>query len=230
VTLAPEGGAHQSVITPSVGLEQPGCIAWEPAFSQDLEWTLLHALGRLGRPDGSSAYFRLSTRPIDQALAAVPTTPAERAARRRDVLAGGYRLREAAGGPALILVGMGVVLPEVLAAADEFASVGVPVDVVCLTSADLVFRALQARRGLRSGDDGILDRLFPADRAAPMVTVLDGHPHTLSFLAGIHGFPATGLGVSDFGRSGDVGDLYRAFGIDTVTIDGAAWDLLDEAR
>ena len=75
VTLAPEGGAHQSVITPSVGLEQPGCTAWEPAFVQDLEWALLHALGRLGTPDGTSAYFRLSSRPIDQALAAVPEGP-----------------------------------------------------------------------------------------------------------------------------------------------------------
>ncbi|HZI39853.1 MAG TPA: pyruvate dehydrogenase, partial [Acidimicrobiia bacterium] len=230
VTLAPEGGAHQSIITPSVGLEQPGCVAWEPAFGQDLEWTLLHALGRLGRPDGSSAYFRLSTRPIDQALAAPPTDAAQREQRRQDVLAGGYRLRTASGAPpAIILVGAGVVLPEVLAAADELASVGVGADVICLTSPDLVYRALQARRGLRPGDDGILDTLFPADRAAPIVTVLDGHPHTLSFLAGIHGQRTTGLGVSDFGRSGDVDDLYRAFGIDATTIVGAAWDLLDEA-
>ena len=78
VTLGPEGGAHQSVITPSVGIEQPGCVAWEPAFGQDLEWCLLHALSRLGRPDGTSAYFRLSTRPIDQALHA-------RHARRRRI-------------------------------------------------------------------------------------------------------------------------------------------------
>jgi pyruvate dehydrogenase E1 component len=230
VTLAPEGGAHQSIITPSVGLEQPGCVSWEPAFGQDLEWTLLHALGRLGRPDGTSAYFRLSTRPIDQALAAVPTDATEREQRRQDVLAGGYFLRTAPGAPpAVTLVGMGVVLPEVMAAAEQFASVGVAADVVCLTSADLVYRALQARRGLRPGDDGILDRLFPAERAAPIVTVLDGHPHTLSFLGGIHGSPTTGLGVSDFGRSGDVDDLYKAFGIDPSTIIGAAWDLLDEA-
>ncbi|HEV8624124.1 MAG TPA: pyruvate dehydrogenase, partial [Acidimicrobiia bacterium] len=230
VTLAPEGGAHQSIISPSIGLEQPGCVAWEPAFGQDLEWTLLHALGHLGRPDGCSAYFRLSTRPIDQALAAVPTDAAEREQRRHDVLAGGYRLRTAPGAPpAITLVGAGVVLPEVLAAADELASVGVGADVVCLTSADLVYRALQARRGLRPGDDGILDRLFPAERAAPIVTVLDGHPHTLSFLGGIHGRPTTGLGVSDFGRSGDVDDLYGAFGIDPTTIVGAAWDLLDAA-
>src|SRR5215211_6432327 len=71
VTLAPEGGAHQSITTPSIGLEQPGCVAWEPAFAQDLEWTFLHAASQVGRPDGSSAYLRLSTRPVDQSLAAV---------------------------------------------------------------------------------------------------------------------------------------------------------------
>ena len=83
VTLGPEGGAHQSIVTPSAGIEQPGCVAWEPAFAQDLEWTFLHALSRLGRPDGGSAYFRLSTRPIEQSLAAVPPEPAERERRRR---------------------------------------------------------------------------------------------------------------------------------------------------
>jgi pyruvate dehydrogenase E1 component len=228
VTLAPEGGAHQSIITPSIGLEQPGCIAWEPAFGQDLEWALLHALGRLGSSDGTSAYFRLSTRPLDQTLADLPTGPAERDERRRDVLAGGYRLRTATGPPRVTLVGTGVVMPEVLAAATDLASFGLAVDVVCLTSADLVYRALQARRGLRPGDDGILDRLFPRDRAAPIVTVLDGHPHTLAFLGGIHGRPTTGLGVTDFGRSGDVADLYHSFGIDPATIVGAAWDLIDD--
>jgi pyruvate dehydrogenase E1 component len=229
VTLAPEGGAHQSIITPSVGLEQPRCIAWEPAFGQDLEWALLYALSRLGRPDGTSSYFRLSTRPIDQALAQVPTDPAGRDARRRAVLAGGYRVRSATGVPALTLVGVGVMLPEVCAAADALATAGVACDVVCLTSADLVFRAMQARQGLGEGDDGILDELFPAGRAAPIVTVLDGHPHTLSFLSAIRRVPIACLGVDDFGQSGDVEDLYRYFGIDTDTIVGAAVDLLEDA-
>src|SRR5918997_5316470 len=84
VTLGPEGGAHQSVVTPSLGIEQPGVVAWEPAFAQDLEWTFLHALSRLGRPDGSAAYFRLSTRPIDQAL---------HTGTRAEAIAGGYRLQ-----------------------------------------------------------------------------------------------------------------------------------------
>jgi pyruvate dehydrogenase E1 component len=92
VTLAPEGGAHQSVTTPSIGLEQPGCISYEPAFAIDTEWVLLASLARLGKPDGTSAYLRLSTRPVNQALAAVPADPAARERRRRQVVAGAYCL------------------------------------------------------------------------------------------------------------------------------------------
>jgi pyruvate dehydrogenase E1 component len=226
VTLAPEGGAHQSVTTPSVGLEQPGCVAWEPAFGQDLEWTLLHALSRLGGPNGISFYFRLSTRPIDQALARVPADASARAERRRAVLAGGYRLREAARKPQVTLVGTGAMMPEVSAAADELEAGGIAVDVLCLTSPSLVFRALQARRGLASADESVLSHLFPPERAASMVSVLDGHPHTLSFLGGVHGLPCASLGVSDFGQSGDLPDLYRHFGIDADTIVGAAYDVM----
>jgi pyruvate dehydrogenase E1 component len=99
--------------------------------------------------------------------------------------------------------------------------------VLCLTSADLVFRAAQSRRGLADGDDSIIERLLPADRAAPIVTVVDGHPHTLAFLAATCGVRGSSLGVDDFGQVGDVDDLYRHFGIDTQTIVGAVWDLLD---
>jgi pyruvate dehydrogenase E1 component len=227
VTLAPEGGAHQSIITPSVGLEQPRCIAWEPAFGQDLEWTLLRALSLLGKPGGSSSYFRLSTRPLDQGLAAVPEDEDERERRRGLALAGGYPLRTAAASkPDVVLAGAGAIMPEVLEAADELAAAGIACDVICITSADLVFRALQARQGLADGDPGILDQLLPPERAAPIVTVLDGHPHTLSFLSGIRCVPVASLGVDDFGQSGDVPDLYRAFGIDSDTIVGAASDLI----
>lgn len=226
VTLAPEGGAHQSITTPSVGLEQPRCVAWEPAFGQDLEWTLLHALAQLGKPDGASSYFRLTTRPISQVVAAVPDEPDERECRRQQVLGGGYRLRTAESTPRISLVGVGAIMPEVVYAADLLSESGIATDVVCLTSPDLLFRALQARQGLLDGPDWILDAIFPAERAAPIVSVLDGHPHTLSFLSAIRCQPIACLGVSDFGQSGDVGDLYEHFGLDTDTIIGAALDLL----
>jgi pyruvate dehydrogenase E1 component len=225
VTLAPEGGAHQSITTPSVGLEQPGCTTYEPAFAIDVEWTLLAALARLGRPDGTSAYLRLSTRPVDQTLAAVPADPAAREHRRRQVVAGAYPLRRAAGAPAVTLAVMGALVPEALAAADRLAALGVPADVVCVTSPGLLFDALQARAGRAAGETWILDAAFPARRAAPMVTALDGHPHTLAFLAGIHQVRAAHLGVTRFGQSGDLHDVHRHHGLDTDSIVRAALDL-----
>lgn len=226
VTLAPEGGAHQSITTPSVGLEQPKCIAWEPAFAQDLEWTLLHALSLLGRKGGVSSYFRLSTRGVAQALASVPTDPAGRRRRQDEVIRGAYALERCAGAPDVTLVGMGAVMPNVCEAADALGGTGVAVDVICLTSADLVFRAIQARLGLGDHRDfSILDEVFPAERAAPIVAVLDGHPHTLSFLGNICHTPVASLGVTNFGESGDVDDLHEHFGIDADTIIGAAIDL-----
>jgi pyruvate dehydrogenase E1 component len=226
VALAPEGGAHQSITTPSVGLEQPGCVSYDPAFAIDVEWTLLASLGRLGRPDGTSAYLRLSTRPVEQALAAVPTDAAARERRRRQVVAGAYPLRRV-DQPALTIAAMGAVLPEALAAADRLAESGTATDVVCVTSAGLLFDAVQARAGHTSGPSWILDAAFPARRATPLVTVLDGHPHTLAFLAGINQVRAAHLGVSRFGQSGDLDDVFRHHGLDTDSIVRAGLDLID---
>src|SRR5215472_1342623 len=227
VSLAPEGGAHQSITTPSIGIEQPGCVTYEPAFAVDTEWCLLASLARLGRPDGSSAYLRLSTRPVSQTLAAIPADPAARERRRRQVVAGAYPLHRPAGAPAVTIAVMGAVVPEALSAAERLAEIGTPADVVCVTSPGLLFRALRARQGLGagSGEPWILEQAFPAARATPLVTVLDGHPHTLSFLATVHQVPHAALGVSQFGQSGSIEDLYRYNGIDTDSIIRAALDL-----
>ena len=226
VTLAPEGGAHQSIKTPSIGLEQPECVAYEPAFALDTEWCLLASMAQIGRPGGKSAYLRLSTRPIDQSLAAIPADPAARERRRRNTVAGAYLLRRVET-PALTLVTMGALVPETLVAADRLAEQGFAADVVVVTSPGLLFEALQARRGLAQAPEWILETVFPADRAAPMVTVLDGHPHTLAFLAGINRVPAAHLGVSKFGQSGDLDSVYRWHGIDADAIIGASLDLVD---
>jgi pyruvate dehydrogenase E1 component len=216
VTLGPEGGAHQSVITPSIGIEQPGCVAWEPAFGQDLEWTLLQALSRLGRPGGESAYFRLSTRPIDQAL---------HTGTREEVLAGGYRLRPA-DDPDVRIAVMGALVPEAIEGVRMLEEeAGVRAEVVCVTSADLLFRSFQARAGLGEGDPRTVDRLFGG--GVPIVTLVDGHPHTLAFLGGVGGDRIACLGVQRFGQSGDIGELYEHHQIDAESVVGAALDLLD---
>jgi pyruvate dehydrogenase E1 component len=222
VSLAPEGGAHQSITTPSIGIEQPSCISYEPAFALDTEWCLLASLARLGKPGGCSAYLRLSTRPVSQKLADVPADPAARERRRRQVVAGAYPLRRVSQ-PRVTIAAMGAVLPEALAAAERLPAA----DVVCITSPGLLFRALRIRQGLQEpGESWILDQAFPADRATPLVTVLDGHPHTLAFLATINRVPHAALGVAQFGQSGSIEDLYRYNGIDTDSIIRAALDLL----
>lgn len=225
VTLAAEGGAHQSVTTPSIGIEQPGCTTYEPAFAIDVEWCLLSALARLGKPTGSSTYLRLSTRPVNQKLAGVPKDPAARERRRQQVVAGAYSLRRPRE-PAVTIAAMGALLPEALAAADRLDELQCPADVVCVTSPGLLFRALQARRGNSDDSSWILDQAFPAHRAAPMLTVLDGHPHTLAFLANINQVASNNLGVTRFGQSGDLEDVYYHHGIDTDSIIRSALDLV----
>ena len=226
VTLAPEGGAHQSITTPSLGIEQPGCTTWEPAFVLDTEWILLSALSSLGKPDGGSAYLRLSTRPVDQSLAQVPADPAARERRRRQVLAGAYALRRTEA-PQVTIAAMGAMVTEALAAADRLAQQGIAADVVCVTSPGLLFRAIQASADLGAAGTWILDQAFPAARATPLVTVLDGHPHTLAFLANIRRVPLRALGVTRFGQSGSLAEVYRYHGIDTDSIVRAALDLTD---
>ncbi|GLY73910.1 transketolase-like TK C-terminal-containing protein [Actinoallomurus iriomotensis] len=226
VTLAPEGGAHQSITTPSIALEQPGCVAYEPAFAIDVEWTLLASLARLGRPDGGSAYLRLSTRPVDQTLASVPADPAARERRRRQVVAGAYPLRRA-DDPAVTIAAMGALVPEALAAAERLESAGVGTDVICVTSPGLLFEALLSRQGSAEGPSWILDQVFPSARATPLVTVLDGHPHTLAFLTGVNNVRGMALGVTRFGQSGSLEDVYRHHGIDTDSIIRSALDLAE---
>ena len=241
VTLAPEGGAHQSTITASVGLELPNVTFIEPAYAGALDWLLCGALQAIAAantaPPGTaitesgSYYFRLSTRAIDQDPFTMARDRLGDAILRRQVLAGGYRLVDAgpsaaAGAPAVILAGSGAVLPEVLAAAAELADEGIAAHVIDITSADRLYRAWQRtlRQGVRTAttpsDPGALRTVFPG--RAPVVTVHDAASHTLSWLGSALGVPAVSLGVDSFGQSGSVSDLYRAHDLDAGSIVNAA--------
>jgi len=141
-------------------------------------------------------------------------------------VAGAYLLRRAGGAPAVTIAAMGASVPEALAAADRLAALGHGADVVCVTSPGLLFDAVQARGGRGDGESWILDAAFPARRAAPLVTLLDGHPHTLAFLAGVHGMRAAHLGVTRFGQSGDLESVHRHHGLDADSVVAAALDLV----
>ena len=230
VTLAPEGGAHQSSITPSIGLELPGLDYVEPAFAQPLDWLLCDGLRRLAEPDGSSLYLRLSTRPIDQTPFAdcAEATDIERL--RQDVLAGGYRLREPDGAPAeVVLATCGPVTPEVLGAADILADEGLTSVVLDLTSPGRLYRDWRvslrsASREARTAHPTFhLARLLAHhERGLPIVTVHDAASHHLAWLGAVFGTRTVPVGVDEFGQSGTIADLYESFDLTSGQIANAA--------
>jgi pyruvate dehydrogenase E1 component len=224
VSLSPEGGAHQSVITPGIGVALPAIVYYEPTFGQEVEWILLDAIRRLVNRDGSaeSVYLRLSTKPVDQALAPAPS-PAYREA----VLRGGYRLIDARERPgydpeanAVHIFAAGVMVPEAVEASHALAGAGICASVFAVTSPDLLYR------GMRTTKPYVLDLVTADEEGVPVVSVLDGHSHALAFLGGALGVPQLPLGVDHFGQSGARGDLYRHYRIDATAIARAAHTLL----
>lgn len=233
ITLSPEGGAHQSTVTPSLGIELPGLHFYEPCFAREVEWCLLDGLrGCLAGEDGYATYLRLTTRAIDQTLLEPALARYGEAELRRQVLAGGYRLVEPPAelvGPLVHIAVAGALVPEAVAAAAELHQEGVAATVLNLTSADRLYashrryRRAHVIQATASGAVGHLSELIrPGERRAPIVTVLDGASHSLAFLGGVFGAPVVPLGVDRFGQSGSRADLYREEVVDPASIVNAA--------
>jgi len=194
ITRAPEGGAHQSTITPGLGITLPNLHAYEPCFALETEWMLLEALRQCcERAHGTSTYLRLSTRLVDQRLLQPALERFGEETLRRNTLLGGYRLLEGTAecahpepGYAVYLVGAGAVLPEVVAAAQLLQQEGIAATVLNLTSADRLYHGWRTS----TRDDHQLARLVPpVDRHVPIVTVQDGASHTLAWLGSVYGAP-----------------------------------------
>jgi len=227
VTLAPEGGAHQSTITPSVGLELPGVTASEPAYAQCLDWLLCDALADIGRVEGRAHYLRLSTRPVDQTPFSIAKERLGTERLRHDVLKGAYVLRppSPSGGAALTMLASGPVMPEVLAAAGELEEEGVAATVIDVTSLDRLYRDWRgrletaARSASVSPRPGHLEQLLVgAHRDAPIVTIHDAASHAMAWVGSVLGQRLVPIGVDRFGESGTLNEVYGAVGLDAETI------------
>ena len=229
-------------MTPSLGIELPGLRGYEPVFAREVAWTLLEGIrGCLDPGDGFATYLRLATRPIDQSLAAPVEERLGLDGWREAVLAGGYRLIDAAeaieplppGSPVVHVVAAGAIVPEAVAAVRTLHQEEIAANLIVITSAERLAagqhggRVDAMRRG-RPDDVGHLGTLIPrGQRRAPIVTVADAASHALSFIGGVFGAPVVPLGVDTFGQSGTIPDLYAYAGIDADHIVEAAILALD---
>lgn len=237
ITLAPEGGAHQSTITGSIGIELPGISTYEPCFGQELEWILLAGLENI-RTRSNSTYLRLTSKPVDQSLLAVPADADEREHLRQQVIRGAYRLVDCRnevgyqpGKNIVHIFAVGAMIAEAVAASRQLAEQGVLANVFNVTGAGPLYREFQnSLHVAMSGEkkpSHLLEELVPAaERDVPVVTVVDGHPHSMAWIGAALNAPSFPLGVVGFGQSGTVGDLYKEYQIDAASIQSACHQAL----
>ena len=223
LTLGPEGGAHQSINTPLIGMGQPGLAYFEPAYADEVALFMRWAFEHMQKPDGSSVYLRLSTRQVPQVQRAGTAWEA-------DALKGGYWLRQPAPGAEAAIVFTGAIAPEVLAAFDQLADDIPGLGVLNVTSPDVLHRDWSASKAARWTDtpmqtchaEDLLSVLAPD---AGLVTVIDGSPGALSWLGGVSGMRVSPLGTDRFGQTGDLIDLYDTYRLDAVAIIDAMAEL-----
>ncbi|MCZ6622732.1 MAG: pyruvate dehydrogenase [Deltaproteobacteria bacterium] len=229
VTLSTEGGAHQSLITQSIGAELPELSAYEPCFGQELEWIMMDALEQI-RLRKRSTYLRLSTKNVDQKLLEVPTDPEARERLRQQVLMGAYRLVDRSketdyepGVNVVHLFACGAFVPEAVEAGRLLQEEDILVNVINVTGPEPLYRAFQDSVHSAMMDEAappsfLEEIITPRERKVPVVSIVDGHPHTLAWIGSALGTRVLPLGVVGFGQSGSRADIYREHQIDVPSI------------
>ena len=217
VSLAPEGGAHQSVVTPLIGLGQSGLTAFEPAYVDELAAIFRWSFEHIQADDGGAVYLRLSTRSLNQ-----PTRDLS-AETRAQIVDGGYWLEPPSPGAELAIVASGPVITEAVEAHQQIVEDIPGAGLLVVTSPGrLQDDWIEGVNNGRSERAHVRRLLAPLSPDAGLVTILDGHPSTLAWLGSVARHRVAPLGVSRFGQSGDVQDLYRAYALDVDAIVTAA--------
>ena len=217
ITLGPEGGAHQSIGTPLIGMAQPGLTYFEPAFVDELSAIMRWGFEHMQADDGGSVYLRLTTRALAQPERVF--SPELEA----DVLKGAYWQVPPKPGAEVAIVYTGAIAPEAMAAHEQLLEDVPGAGLLAVPSADALHRDwTRSRRSSWTGEgattshiDQLLSQLAPN---AGLVTVIDGAPSTLSWLGSVKGQRTIPLGIETFGQSGDLIDLYDVYRIDPNAI------------
>jgi pyruvate dehydrogenase E1 component len=235
ITLAGEGGAHQSIAEPLIGIAQDGLAAFEPAYVDELAVILRWAFAYIQKDSdaavsernwlrdetGGSVYLRLSTRPVEQIERKMTPDLAQQ------IVDGAYWVRKPGPNAQVIVAYTGAIAPEAIEAVGLMAEDRRDVGLLAVSSADRLnagwTAAQRAReRGLFHARSHIERLLADVPAHCGIVSVVDGHPATLAWLGAVAGHRTRPLGVEHFGQTGSLAELYRHYGIDANAIVAAA--------
>jgi len=208
VTLAPEGGAHQSIVTPLIGMGQDGLASFEPAFTDELSVIMEWGFSHMQLDDGGSVYLRLSTKPVEQPQREMIPELAT------DIIKGAYWLRKPGPNCELVIAYQGVIAQEAILAAGHLGEFRRDIGVLAITSADRIYAEFKTQSHNLNKTSHIETLLADVPNYAKILTVIDGHPATLTWLGGVRGNPTISHGVDHFGQTGQINDLYKHFAID----------------
>ncbi|MEO1100348.1 MAG: transketolase [Pseudomonadota bacterium] len=225
LTLSPEGGAHQSITSPVIGMGQPGLTYYEPAFADEVRVCLREAFEAVQRPDGHSTYLRLSTRPLVQ-----PDRELNRAL-VDDIVSGAYWVEAPGEGAEIVVAYAGAMAVEARAAWEQLNEDCGGAGLLAITSPDRLHaewtRSTRAAwTGEASGASHIEQLLGRVPGGTPIVALIDGAPGTLSWIGSVDGRRVATLGLERFGQTGDLPDIYREYRMDADAVLDAAASLL----
>jgi pyruvate dehydrogenase E1 component len=215
ISLAPEGGAHQSIGTPLIGISQPGLLSFEPAFADELSIIMNYGFDYLQMENGGSVYLRLSTRSIEQPHRQIDESLKE------NILKGGYWLKKPGANPHIIIIYQGVIANEVIEAASMLGERFKDIGVLSVTSSDNLFhdwKNTSSNFSSQKAQSHIETLLSSIPKDTKLITVIDGHPMTLSWVGSVYGHKTITLGVDRFGQTGNIKDLFSEFEIDSNSI------------
>ena len=222
ITLSHEGGAHQSITTPNIGIAQPNLTYFEPSFADELNFLFIWALNYIQEKNGTSVYFRLTTKKIIQPKRILTKQQKE------DILLGAYWYKYIEKKNDIVLITTGVMIAEVMKSYEALINDGLNISVLLVVSPDKIYNDWHKLIKSNNKKSHIEKVLHNISLSASLITIIDGHSSALSWIGSVLGHKVYPLGVDKFGQSGNLDEVYKDNNIDFKSIiDNIAKSIVD---
>ena len=221
VTLSHEGGAHQSILTPNIGISQPNLIYYEPSYADELNFLFFWGLEYIQKKEGSSVYLRLSTKKLMQPQRELSQKD------KQNIINGCYWLQKPQTSQPIILICTGIMIGEVEKLQKKITQEEVDIGILIAISPDKLYSDWMISKS-NSTSSHIEKILKLYNRNTTIITIIDAHSSSLAWIGSVLGHKVFPMGLNKFGQSGDLAEVYKYTNIDFKSIiDRIAKSIID---